>query len=60
MRSAVGLAFYSVHNAPTEDSSSIAFERHFTPQLKVDSYYFGSVNNLIKCVERNAGKDLST
>ena len=46
--------------APTDDSSSIAFERHFNPLLKKDSSYFGAVGDLISCVERNSTKPLNT
>ena len=46
--------------APTDESSSIAFERHFNPLLKQDSDYFNAVGNLISCVERNSEKSLNT
>ena len=41
------------YTAPTEDSSPIAFERHFNPKLRFDSEYFNKVNAMIKCVENN-------
>ena len=54
MRGANGLAFYMAHNAPTDESSPIAFERNFNPHLKHDSDYFQKLDQVIKCVERNA------
>ena len=54
MRSMRGLPFYMSHTAPTEDSSPIAFNRHFNPARKHDSDYFASVNNLLTCVEAHA------
>ena len=45
--------------APTEESSEIAFEKHFNPALKYDSQYYKSLNSLIKCVEKNANQSLS-
>ena len=59
LRGVRGIAFYNAYTAPTSDSSSIAFERHFNPMMKHDSTYFGSVDKLISCVEQNAGKGLS-
>ena len=46
--------------APTDESSSIAFERHFNPLLKTDSSYFNAVGDLLSCVENNSSKALST
>ena len=54
MNTVWGLPFYMAYTAPTEESSSIAFERHFNPRLKQDSSYFNTVANVIKCVEKNA------
>ena len=48
-----GMPFYMAYTAPTEESSSIAFERHFNPKLQYDSDYFKTVNAMIKCVENN-------
>ncbi len=45
--------------APSEESSEIAFEKHFNPALKYDSQYYKSLNSLIKCVEKNANQSLS-
>ena len=59
MRGAAGLPFYVTHTAPTDESSPIAFERHFNPDLKHDSEYFKSLNKFIGCVERNSSKDLT-
>ena len=56
MRSMRGLPFYMSHTAPAEDSSAIAFDKHFNPSLKHDSQYFNEVNSLLSCVERNQGK----
>ena len=50
-----GMPFYMAYTAPTEDSSPIAFERHFNPKLRFDSDYFNKVNALITCVEDNVG-----
>ena len=50
---AQGLAFYFSHTAPQEDSSPIAFERHFNPQMRFDSSYFSALSNLTRCVEKN-------
>ena len=59
LRGVNGLPFYMAHTAPTEDSSAIAFERNFNPDLRHDSEYFNNLNKFIGCVERNSGKDLS-
>ena len=56
MKTVWGLPFYCVYTEPTEDSSSIAFERHFNPSLKYDSEYFGNLSQMIACVERNASE----
>ena len=56
LRTMRGLPFYVAHTAPQEDSSAIAFDRHFNPSLKHDSDYFSALNSMISCVERNAGK----
>ena len=42
------------HTAPTDESSPIAFERNFNPDMKFDSEYFSAINTAIKCVEKNA------
>ena len=55
LRGAAGQAFYAAHTAPSEESSAIAFDRHFNPFLKKDSSYFGAVSNFLGCVERNQG-----
>ena len=55
-----GLAFYNAYTSAKEGSSPIAFERNFNPMLAHDSEYYGTVQNLIKCVEKNSGKGLST
>ena len=55
-----GLPFYMALTAPTEESSEIAFEKHFNPSLKYDSEYFRNLNTLIKCVEKNADLPLSS
>ena len=60
LRSLSGLPFYMAAVAPTDESSSIAFERHFNPLLKNDSKYFGAVGDLISCVEKNSAKPLNT
>ena len=59
MRGAAGLPFYCTYTAPTEDSSPIAFERNFNPDLRHDSEYFNSLHRFLGCVEKNSGKDLS-
>ena len=59
MRSLRGLPFYMSYTAPTEESSAIAFERHFNPQLKHDSEYFKQLNEVLSCVERNVAKNLT-
>ena len=59
MRGTSGLPFYVTHTAPTDESSPIAFERNFNPDLRHDSEYFNNLNKFIGCVERNSGKDLS-
>ena len=59
MRSMKGLPFYMSHVAPTEDSSAIAFDRHFNPSLKHDSQYFKDLIALLQCVEDNSGKTLT-
>ena len=53
MNSILGLPFYVAHTAPTDESSPIAFERHFNPSLKYDSDYYKNVNAMIACVEKN-------
>ena len=59
MRGVRGTAFYNAYTEPTEESSPIAFERHFNPMMKHDSAYFGAVDKLVKCVEHNSGQGLS-
>ena len=59
LRTFAGLPFYMALTAPSEESSEIAFEKHFNPSLKYDSEYFKNLNSLIKCVENNASKSLS-
>ena len=54
MSSPNGLPFYMAHTAPTEESSAIAFERHFNPVLKYDSDYHKNLNAMLSCVEKNA------
>ena len=54
MRGAAGLAFYNSYSAPTEDSSAIAFERNFNPDMKHDSAYFGALSSFLSCVEKNS------
>ena len=41
------------YTEPTEDSSSIAFERHFNPLLKYDSDYHKNLEAMLSCVEKN-------
>ena len=53
LRGAAGQAFNAAYTEPTEESSAIAFDRHFNPYLKKDSTYFGAVNKFISCVEKN-------
>ena len=60
MNSVLGLPFYVTHTAPTDESSSIAFERHFNPALKYDSDYHKSLSQMIACVEKNADKATTT
>ena len=55
LRTFAGLPFYMAHTKPKEDSSAVAFDRHFNPSLKHDSDYFRSVNKLLTCVEAHAG-----
>ena len=59
MRSMRGLPFYMSHSQPAEDSSAIAFDRHFNPSLKHDSQYFKDLNALLQCVDNNSGKTLT-
>ena len=59
LRGVSGLAFYMGHTAPTEESSPIAFERHFNPMLKRDSDYFGTVDKFLSCVEKNSSKPMT-
>ena len=59
MRGLSGLPFYMAHTAPSDESSAIAFDRHFNPQLKHDSEYFRNLNAVLSCVERNAASDLT-
>ena len=59
MRGWNGVAFYMAHTAPTDESSSIAFNRNFNPDLKYDSEYHSNLNGFIKCVEKNSSKDLT-
>ena len=54
LRTFAGLPFYMAHTKPTEESSPIAFDRHFNPSLKSDSEYFANVNKLLTCVEAHA------
>ena len=37
----------------------VSFERHFNPDLTIDSTYFRSLNDALKCVNKNAGKELT-
>ena len=59
MKSVMGIPFYMSYTAPTDESSPIAFERHFNPALKYDSAYFNKLNAMIKCVENNQGSATS-
>ena len=59
MRTFAGLPFYVAHTAPTDESSPIAFERNFNPDLRHDSEYFNSLHKFLGCVDRNSGKGLS-
>ena len=56
MNSILGLPFYVAHTAPTDESSPIAFERHFNPDLKYDSDYHKNLSQMIECVDKNADK----
>ena len=47
LRGPAGIGLYSAHTQPSEDSSNIAFERHFSPYLARDSDYFGSVKGML-------------
>ena len=60
MRSTPGFPFYMSHTAPTDDSSPIAFERNFNPDLRHDSEYFNKLHKFIGCVDKNSAKDLTT
>ncbi|TNV75393.1 hypothetical protein FGO68_gene17542 [Halteria grandinella] len=42
-----------------ENAAAIKFEKHFSADLADESQYFRSLNGLLKCVEKNAGKSLS-
>ena len=59
MRGNRGLPFYVTHTSPTDESSPIAFERNFNPDLKYDSDYFNALNKFLGCVEKNAGNNLT-
>ena len=37
----------------------MSFERYFNPDLTIDSTYFRSLNDALKCVNKNAGKELT-
>ena len=54
MNSIQGLPFYLAYTAPTDESSPIAFERHFNPALKFDSDYHKNLSQMIECVDKNA------
>ena len=54
LRTMKGYPFYVSKVAPTEESSNIAFERHFNPALKHDSEYFNKLSGLLSCVDRNS------
>ena len=49
-----GLPFYCAHSADPEDEKASTFDKHFNPSLKHDSEYFGKLNEMIACVEKNA------
>merc|ERR1712146_222416 len=53
-RTMKGYPFYVSKVCPQEDSSNIAFERHFNPSLKHDSEYFNKLSKLLSCVDKNA------
>lgn len=38
---------------------NFSFERHFNPDLTIESTYFKALNDTINCVKRNADKELS-
>ena len=59
VRGVRGLPFYNALTNPTCESSCIAFERHFNPMMKRDSAYFLAVDQVISCVEKHQGKELS-
>ena len=53
MRGWNGVAFYMSYTKPTDESSGVAFDRNFNPDLKYDSEYYSNLNGFIKCVEKN-------
>ena len=59
LRGVRGLPFYYGMTNPTEESSSIAFERNFNPLMKRDSEYFKALGGVISCVERHNIQHLS-
>ena len=58
MRGWTGLPFYMSITAPTDESTPIAFERNFNPDLKHDSEYFGNLNTFLKCVDKHTPLNL--
>jgi hypothetical protein len=40
--------------AKGQPSSQLDFATHFNPQLALHSSYFGALDQMLKCVERNA------
>ncbi len=42
-----------------KDSGLLKFESHFNADLASDSAYFKSFDAFLKCVEKNAGSELS-
>ena len=46
-------------NPDSKDANLLHFDRHFNPDLAIESNYFKSLNAFFTCVEKNASRDLT-
>ena len=58
MASATGAAIF-LKKRGDKNAPNFTFGKHFNPELTTDSTYFKNLEDLMKCVERNADKNLS-
>ncbi len=48
-----GLPYFSTHIDASRAHSNISLENHFHPDLKHESEFYGSLDRLVKCVEKH-------